>query len=191
MNEDAARRAFSTLTNQARQNAGGRGVVVVYGKLTLQGESLFVAGVICPLLEKDTNVKWLADTSLEGLQKNGLLRLGDRSPAEFGDAVSPLGVHGFVIVPSTAEGQRAEDDYLRRCLESRFREGSEDRKWDSPECQKVIGPLNSGKNEEAARQADVMAAQGSDLDLYYDWGATAKLRMKDFDGARSLLLKGL
>src|ERR1017187_4233319 len=62
VNEPAARRAFSTLTNRARQSVGGRGVVVVHGELKLQGEILFVAGVICPVLEAETNVKWLAAT---------------------------------------------------------------------------------------------------------------------------------
>src|SRR5258708_6933694 len=44
VSQDAAQLAFHTLSSRARQNAGGRGVVVAYGSLTLNAQALFVAG---------------------------------------------------------------------------------------------------------------------------------------------------
>lgn len=86
----------------------------------------------------------------------------------------------------------AEEAYIRKCLEPHFREEREDREfWRDPEAQRVLGPLNAGRNEEAAREAETMAARYSDLDLCYDWGGQASLSLGAYDRARSLLQQGL
>lgn len=98
--QDAARVAFQTLSTRARQSVAGRGVVVVYGSLTLDGKSLFVAGIICPVWDTEANIRWLGDTSVEGLQQGGLLKLGDQTRELFGWPTSPLAVYDFLIVQS-------------------------------------------------------------------------------------------
>jgi WD40 repeat protein len=85
----------------------------------------------------------------------------------------------------------AEAEYVRKCLEPQFREEREDRKWDSPGPKDVVTLLNSGKHEECAQAAEAKAAQNSDLDLYYDWGGSAYLKMKDYARARKILVQGL
>jgi hypothetical protein len=51
--------------------------------------------------------------------------------------------------------------------------------------------LNAGKNEECAQAAEAKAAENSDLDLFYDWGGSAYIKMKDLDRARRMFLEGL
>ena len=88
VSQDAARVVFNTLSNRAHQNVAGRGVVVVFGNLTLNAQTLFVAGIICPVWETETNMRWFADTSIEGL--NGRpVKLGDQNPEQFGRPTSP------------------------------------------------------------------------------------------------------
>jgi len=84
-----------------------------------------------------------------------------------------------------------ETEYVRKCLEPQFHEEREERKWDSPRAKEVITLLNSGKHQECAQAAEARAAENSDLDLYYDWGGSAYIRMKDYDRARKILLSGL
>jgi hypothetical protein len=86
----------------------------------------------------------------------------------------------------------AEEEYFRKCLDPHFREEREDREfWKDPEAQRVLGPLNAGRNEEAAREAEAMAAHYSDLDSCYQWGGSASLRLGAYDRARTLLRQGL
>lgn len=97
VSQDAARLAFHTLSSRASQNVGGRGVAVVYGILTLNAQALFVAGIICPVWETETNMRWFGDTSIEGL--NGRpVKLGDQNREQFGWPTSPLTVYDFVVV---------------------------------------------------------------------------------------------
>lgn len=94
------------------------------------------------------------------------------------------------IAPQTSPDP-AEAEFVRKCLEPQYREEKEDRKWDSPEAKEVNTLLNSGKYEECARAAEAKAAESSDLDLYYDWGGSACLKMNDYDRARKIFLQGI
>ncbi|MBZ5662893.1 MAG: hypothetical protein LAO08_21040 [Acidobacteriia bacterium] len=86
----------------------------------------------------------------------------------------------------------SEEEYVRKCLAPSFSEAQKERAFqDIPELQRVLGPLNASRNEEAAREAETLATQYSDWDMSYDWGATANLRLGHYDRARSLLREGL
>jgi hypothetical protein len=97
VSRDAASAAFHTLSTRARQNVSGRGVVVVYGNLTVDAQSNFVAGIICPVLETETNMRWLGDTTIEGMVGRPV-RLTDQNRDQFGWQNSPLTVYDFVVV---------------------------------------------------------------------------------------------
>lgn len=100
VSEDAARRAFHTITARARQDAAGRGVVVVWGNIRLSTEAAFVAGIICPVWETESNVRWFADITVDGL--NGRpVKLGDQNPDQFGFPTSPLTVYDFITVQAS------------------------------------------------------------------------------------------
>ncbi len=86
----------------------------------------------------------------------------------------------------------AEEDYVRKCLEPHFREEIEEREfWRDSEAQRVLDPLNAGRNEDAAREAETLAPRYSDLDACYQWGGMASLRLGAYDRARTLLRQGL
>jgi hypothetical protein len=85
-----------------------------------------------------------------------------------------------------------EEEYIRKCTTPALREGREVRTFrEIPEAQRVLGPLNSQRNEEAAREAEIITKRYSDWDVGYNWGATASLRLGDHDRARKLLREGL
>jgi tetratricopeptide (TPR) repeat protein len=96
----------------------------------------------------------------------------------------------YPSAPTATEA--AEAEYVQKCLEAKFREEKEDRKWNSSEVSgEIVALLNARKNEECAQAAEAKAAESSDLDLYYDWGGSAYINMKDYDWARQILLQGL
>lgn len=96
---DAAKGAFRTLSKRANEVVRTeRGVAIVYGTLTHCGSSFNVAGIICPVWDTDTHVRWFGDTTVEGLQDTGMLKLGDQNRDQFSSASSPLIVHEFVVV---------------------------------------------------------------------------------------------
>ena len=84
------------------------------------------------------------------------------------------------------------DPYVKECLEQKFREEPEVRKWDSDAVfQKVLGPLNSGDNSGACREAESLVPQFRDFANLYVWWASALIRMGSLDKARQLLTDGL
>ena len=95
--QDAAVVAFETLSARARQNVSGRGVVVVYGSLAVAAQSNFVAGIICPVWDAETNMRWFGDTTIEGLVGRPV-KLADQNREQFGWQDSPLTVYDFVAV---------------------------------------------------------------------------------------------
>jgi tetratricopeptide (TPR) repeat protein len=95
------------------------------------------------------------------------------------------------VARENLERAATEAEFVRKCLEPQYREEREDRKWDSPGVKEVNTLLNSGKYEECARVAEAKAAESSDLDLYYDWGGSACLKMNDYDRARKIVLQGI
>jgi hypothetical protein len=98
VNDDAARRAFETISARARLSVGGRGVVVVYGTLAHGVPASNVAGIICPLLDTKANISWLGDTTVEGLKGGPILRVEDQNLDQFGWTSSLLTVYDFVLV---------------------------------------------------------------------------------------------
>jgi len=102
INEEAARRAFQTLSTKAREAVSGRGVAVVYGTLAHGVPALNVAGIICPLLDTKTNMRWLGDTTVEGLKGGPILRVQDQNLDQFGWPSSLLTVYDFVVVQTTS-----------------------------------------------------------------------------------------
>jgi hypothetical protein len=98
INDEAARRAFDTISTKARQSVSGRGVVVVYGTLAHGVPPSNVAGIICPLLDTKTNISWLGDTTVEGLKGGPILRVEDQNLDQFGWTSSLLTVYDFVVV---------------------------------------------------------------------------------------------
>ena len=82
--------------------------------------------------------------------------------------------------------------FIQRCLAPEYCEIPESRKWnDSADFRRVLDPLNGQKYEEACREADALLPAYPDLDLIYNWFASALLRQKHFEKAASIAREGL
>jgi len=93
VNQDAARVVYQTISARARQNVSGRGVVVVFGNI----QAKYTAGIICPVWDTEANMRWFADTTIEGMDGRPV-KLADQNREQFGWQDSPLTVYDFVVV---------------------------------------------------------------------------------------------
>ena len=126
--KNAARLGFQAIVARARQSVSGRGLVVIRGILAHQTPGLFVAGIVCPVLETQANVRWLGDVSVDGLKGGGILKLGDQSREQFGWTTSPLSVDEFVSVQAgsgavampTARAKHDQEDANSRSFFERY-----------------------------------------------------------------------
>ena len=85
-----------------------------------------------------------------------------------------------------------EEEYVRRCLTMGFSERPEQRRYESiPEAQRVLAPLNSGRNQEALQEAENIIKQYGDWDVGYLWATSAMLELREHERARNLLQEGL
>jgi hypothetical protein len=94
--------------------------------------------------------------------------------------------------PTPKPAPATEDKYVNDCLQQKYEEVAETRSWNSdPAFRKVLGPLNSGDNAAACREAELLMTQFNDFADLYEWWGDALLRMRSLDKARQVLKNGL
>ncbi|MEN6455210.1 MAG: ankyrin repeat domain-containing protein [Prolixibacteraceae bacterium] len=82
--------------------------------------------------------------------------------------------------------------YLHRCIEQRYFEQEETRAWNCDQAfEKILDPLNSKNYARACIEAEFLVPNYKDFATIFFWWGGALLKMKEYDKARSLLVKAL
>ena len=86
----------------------------------------------------------------------------------------------------------SEQEYVNNCLQPKYTELPESRKWNSdPAFKKILDPLNAGDNAAAIREAEALVASFTDFGSLYNWWGTACLRSGSLGKARQVLKEGV